>query len=296
MRKTLPIVLLFSFSISGSFAQLTQLQQQMTQLLATKKATVGVSLYKVEGGDSLSIHNGIHYPLQSVFKFHIALTVLHQVDKGRYSLSQKTFVHKSELLPNTWSPLRDKYPNGNVALSLDTILKYTVAFSDNNGCDILLRLLGGATTVNDYIHSLGITDVSIEVNEAEAHKAWEVQYRNWTTPTAATQLLYRFFQGNILSAKSYNFLLNIMAGTLTGQNRLKGQLPSGTRVAHKTGTSDTNEQGVTAAINDIGIIYLPNGRHLLLSVFVSNSRENNETNEKIVADIAKLAWDYFTKP
>lgn len=39
-----------------------------------------------------------------------------------------------------------------------------------------------------------------------------------------------------------------MKETKTGANRLKGQLPQGTVVAHKTGTSGTNKTtGVTAA-------------------------------------------------
>jgi beta-lactamase class A len=84
-----------------------------------------------------------------------------------------------------------------------------------------------------------------------------------------------------------------MSGTSTGKGRIRGQLPEGTPVAHKTGTSDTNKQGITAAINDIGIVTLPDGRHFAIGIFVSNSKENEATNEKIIADITKLAWDYF---
>ncbi len=46
--------------------------------------------------------------MQSVFKFHIALAVLDLVDQGKLSLDQKVFIKKSELLPNTWSPIRKK--------------------------------------------------------------------------------------------------------------------------------------------------------------------------------------------
>ena len=84
-----------------------------------------------------------------------------------------------------------------------------------------------------------------------------------------------------------------MLETTSGKNRIKGQLPRGTLVAHKTGTSDTNEKGVTAAINDIGIVTLPNGKHFAISILVSNSKEKYETNEKIISGISKLAWDYF---
>lgn len=86
-----------------------------------------------------------------------------------------------------------------------------------------------------------------------------------------------------------------MIETSTCPQRIKGQLPQNVVVAHKTGTSDTNKEGVTAAINDIGIIKLPNGNSFAICVFVSNSSETMETNEKIIADIAKFAADYFSK-
>ena len=86
-----------------------------------------------------------------------------------------------------------------------------------------------------------------------------------------------------------------MKETSTGVNRLKGQLPKGTVVAHKTGSSGTNKDNLTEAVNDIGIVFLPNGKHFFISVFLTNSKENEETNEKIIADIAKVAYDYFSK-
>ncbi len=125
---------------------------------------------------------------------------------------------------------------------------------------------------------------------------WDLQFRNWTTPKAANEVLSSFYYNKkMLSKKSHDFIWKVMKETKTGENRLKGQLPKGTVVAHKTGSSGTNKTtGITAAVNDIGIVFLPNGQHLFISVFVTNSKEDAETNEKIIADIAKAAWDYFT--
>jgi beta-lactamase class A len=39
---------------------------------------------------------------------------------------------------------------------------------------------------------------------------------------------------------------------------------------------------------------LPNGQHFFISVFVTDSKENADTNEKTITDIGKAAWDYFT--
>ena len=85
-----------------------------------------------------------------------------------------------------------------------------------------------------------------------------------------------------------------MRETATGKKRLKGQLPETTIVAHKTGSSGVNKEGLTAAVNDIGVVFLPNGQHFFISVFVTDSKEDAETNEKIIADISKVTWDYFT--
>jgi beta-lactamase class A/beta-lactamase class A VEB len=120
-------------------------------------------------------------------------------------------------------------------------------------------------------------------------------FLNWTTPKTANQVLSEFYRNDkkFLSKKSYEFIWNVMKATQTGKARLKGLLPEGTVVAHKTGYSGTNKQGIMAAVNDIGIVFLPNGRHFYISVFVTNSRENLDTNEKIIAEIAKVAWEHF---
>lgn len=295
MNKSIYLSCLILLSVCfHSVAQKNQLSNQIKQVIANKKADVGVSVYGIESKDTISINGDRHYPMQSVFKFHIAMAVLNQVDKGKFSLSQKIHIKKSDLLPHTWSPIREAYPNGEVDLPLSEIIKYTVAKSDNNGCDILMRLLGGPKPINDYIHSLGVKDVAIQANEEEMHKEWNVQFSNWSTPKAITQLLVKFYTENLLSKESFNFLWTTMVETSTGVNRIKGKLPKGTIVGHKTGTSDTNKAGITAAINDMGIVRLPNGKHYAIAVFVCNTKENEATNDKIISDISKLVWDHYT--
>ena len=56
-----------------------------------------------------------------------------------------------------------------------------------------------------------------------------------------------------LSRESQALLLKLMTEAITGTKRLKGELPAGTVVAHKTGTGGTRN-GITSATNDIGII------------------------------------------
>jgi beta-lactamase class A len=120
-------------------------------------------------------------------------------------LTQKIFIKKEELHKDTWSPIRDEHPNGNIYLTLDQLMRYTVSHSDNNGCDILLELIGGTKTVQKFINNHGIKDFIIKVNEQEM-RTWETLYINTTTPLATNELLEKFYKGKILKKKSTKYL------------------------------------------------------------------------------------------
>ena len=296
MTKDFFLAVLLPLVIScNTFAQTTDsLRQEIQKIISTKNAIVGVSIIGNNARDTLSINGEKHFPMQSVFKFHIALAVLDQIDKGKFSFDQKIKIQKKDLLPNLYSPIRDKYPDG-ATLTISEILEYTVSQSDNVGCDILLKLVGGPKVVEEYFIKNNFKDVSIKINEEVQQANWDLQFKNWTTPNAANEALVRFYYNRekLLSKKSYDFIWKVMKETQTGKARLKGQLPENTIVAHKTGSSGANKKGLTAAVNDIGILFLPDGKYFFISVFVTNSKENADTNEKIISDISKAAWDYF---
>jgi hypothetical protein len=65
-------------------------------------------------------------------------------------------------------------------------------------------------------------------------------------------------------------------------------------VAHKTGSSGTNDSGVAAATNDVGIIAFPDGRHVALAVFVSDSDASEEGRDSVIAAIARTIWDAYS--
>lgn len=282
-----------SFHINAQ--SIETLKENIISAIAKKKADVGVSIMGYDGQDTLSINGDKHLPMQSVFKFHIALAMLSAIDEGRFALNQKITIQKKDLLPGLYSPLRERHPEG-VSLGISEILEYTVSQSDNVGCDVLLTLLGGPQQVEAYFRRHGFNDVEIKINEEVMQNNWDKQFLNWTTPKEATKVLRTFFDNkdDLLSPISHDFLLKIMTATSTGKNRIKGKLPPETTVAHKTGWSGTHKTtGITAAVNDIGIVFLPNGKHFFISVLVTNSKENDAINDMIIADVAKVTWDYF---
>jgi beta-lactamase class A len=131
----------------------------------------------------------------------------------------------------------------------------------------------------------------VVTSEMEMSRGEQVQYRNWAQPEAMIDLLRAFDEGRGLTPASRALLLQWMTETTTGLKRLKGSLPETAEVAHKTGTSGT-DHGLTRATNDVGIITLPNGRHLAVAVFVSDSPANLEAREGAIAKIALAAWDW----
>jgi len=287
--------LLFLLISSVVFSQKSVLEQKINSIIKDKKATVGIGILGFENGFSYYKNGDKKLPMQSVFKFHIAAAVLDYVDKGKLSLDQKILLDKSNLLENTWSPLRDKYPDGNVEVPLSEIIEFTVAKSDNNGCDILLKLLGGTNTVQKFMDSKGVKGFQIKYNEEAMHKDWDVQYENYSTMRSTVDILKKFYDGKLLSKKSTDYLMKVMLSTSTGLNKLIEQLPKNTPIARKTGASGKNNAGLTGAENEIAIVTLPNGKHYAISVFVSNSMETSAANCKMISDISKTVWDYFNK-
>lgn len=291
------LVLLLLASCKPANKKIDLLRNKIVQIIADKNAVVGVSIIGNHGKDTLSLHGNRRFPMQSVFKFHIALAVLAAVDKGTLSLGQKIEIKKDEFLPaDFWSPLRDDNPNGGL-FTIEKLIQYAVSHSDNTACDILIRLIGTPKTVEAYIKKSGINDIQIDFNEKDMQAKWENMFLNWTTPNAASKTLQLFYENkqNLLSKTSYDFFWKTNKETTTGGSRIKGQLPKGTIVAHKTGWSGTNkETGITAAVNNIGIVFLPNGTYFIISIFVTESKEDFDANEKIIADIAKAAYDFYT--
>lgn len=289
-------IFLFTTGCGTRSAKTQLLRNKIEHIISSKDAKVGVSIIGSNGSDTLSLNGDGKFPMQSVFKFHIALAVLSEIDKGKLSLDQKIEIGKDKLLAkDLWSPLRDENPNGGT-FTIKRLVQYAVSNSDNTACDVLIKLIGNPKTVEQYIKKSGINDIQITFNEQQMQSKWDNMFQNWTTPKAASQTLKLFYENKngLLSKSSHQFFWKTNIETTTGEKRIRGQLPKGTVVAHKTGWSGTNKKtGITAAVNNIGIVFLPNRDYFIISVFVGQSKENFQTNEKIIADIAKAAYDFY---
>jgi beta-lactamase class A len=276
-------------------AQKKTLKQDISSIAADAKGKVGVALLNLETGETLNYNADSSMVMQSVFKFPIAVAVLNLIDRGKFRLNQPVHITKADL-PENYSPLRDKYPNGNIDLPISELLSYMISLSDNDACDILLNKVCSKAKTERYMRKLGLKDIDIRARESEMKANWNAQYTDVAKPTDLLRLLQITYTGDALSETSKAFLWKIMTATSTAPKRIKGLLPAGTIVAHKSGTSATNTNtGVTPATNDMGIITLPNGHHLALVILVCEAKANTEARELVIARIARAAYDAYNE-
>ncbi len=275
---------------ASAAASRARLRAEMANIAQATHGPVGAAACIVEGGPVVSLHGEQRFPMQSVYKLPIAVAILHQVDLGRLSLNQPLRIRQSDLVPpSRGSPIRDKYPHG-TTMTVSQLLQAMMSVSDGTASDVLLTRAGGPERVTAYLHSLGVHGIVVATSERAMAQNEQVQYRNWATPKGMVGLLCALQLGQGLSAPSRRLLLGLMVGSTTGPDRIKGLLPLGTVVAHKTGASGT-VNGLTRATNDVGLITLPDGRHLAVAVFVSDTRVNDTVQASVIAKIARAAWD-----
>ena len=266
------------------------LPDQFEKIASAANGRVGVAVQLLESGETADFHGDEHFPMHSVYKLPISMAVLQRVDRGELKLDQLVKVEPGDFVrTGMWSPVRDKYPNG-TELTIAELLRYTICESDGSTSDVLMKLIGGPGNVMAFLEEIHVPGIQVINYEKEIGRDWETQYRNSATPKAAVALLAALQSKRKLSPESQALLLKLMTDSVPGAKRLKGELPAGTVVAHKTGTGGT-QNGITSATNDIGIITLPDGRHLAVAAFVSDSTADDGTRDAVIARLAKAAWD-----
>ena len=109
-------LLLFQFlAVSAS-----DLTSDIQEVIKGKNAQVGVAvLYK---DDAVAVNNDAQYPLMSVFKFHITLTVLKKMEQEGIPLTAGVTLGPSDIDTKTRSPMYKKYKSKKITLSYGDLI------------------------------------------------------------------------------------------------------------------------------------------------------------------------------
>jgi beta-lactamase class A len=285
---------------------------------------MGVAAVHVESGARISFNGDRRFPMASVSKVPIAMEFLRRVDAGEIDLDQRLEIPITDFRPG-YSPLASWSGGRPEHATVDSLFRLMIGVSDNSATDVILRMAGGPESVTRRLRELGIEDVDVDRSEArtfadlvgipdtvpeeqlyrynyfrmrdrlpaEHRQAARVRYgedpRDTATPEAMAGLLALAFRGEGLAPASRDYLIATMESSRSGPRRLKGLLPRGTTVAHKTGT-------MGGAINDVGIITLPDGAgHLAVAAFVNTLHRTEWRRERTIAEAARLLYDWFSR-
>jgi beta-lactamase class A len=246
---------------AASSPDLVTVEQQLSAMLADTSADVGIAALDLNTGETISIKGDTPFPMASTVKVAIAALYLSQVDHGQKTLDDT--VHGQ---------------------SVRTLMNKMLIYSDNHAADILFKDVGGPRAVHHYLTSNGIHGVRVDRTIAQLLAAkrdlWDA--RDSSTPKGMIELLKRIYKAEIISPKSRDYLLSVMAKCHTGRNRMKWLLPAGTPVEHKTGT-------LNGLSDDVGFISMPDGHRIAVAIFARGGSNRPRT----IAEAARTIYDGF---
>ena len=264
------------------------------------------------------------FPSASLIKVPIMAAVFEKIRAGQLSLDTQIKLNRGYRVGGSGSL---KWVRDGTSLSVMEIVYKMITESDNTATDLFLEAIGGPAAVTGWLREIGIEDLRVDRSTvellrdyagtpapepgesysaqyrrllaegklaafaldgaSEGYIAFEQDPRDQGTPAAMSRLLAGLWRGELLSSAGIELLRGAMLRCRTGENRLRGRLPEGTVVAHKSGT-------ITGTVNDVGVIALPGDRgRLVISVYVKNAVGDRASHERAIAEIARVAYDYF---
>lgn len=319
MRALLIFVLTLPLCAADSSAKITK---QLQLVARTTDGILGVSAVHIESGRSVSLRGGESFPMASAVKIPFAVQLMSLVDEGHLDLDRIISLSPRDLHPGS-GRLTELFFHPGVSLSLANLMELMVVISDNTAADLVLREAGGPAAVTSRMRALGLSGIRVDrsiamliadwvgirnvppeeewtrdmwdrmenaVPDAEHMRARRKQWsdpRDTATPDDMTKLLVHIWKKDLLTPVNADVLLGMMERCQTGKLRIKGMLPQGTTVAHKSGT-------LGGIVDDVGVITLPDNQgHIAISVFTKANTKTEELAEKAVAEVSRTLYDYF---
>lgn len=301
---------------------LERLRKQIEQAITPAQGDVGVAIKHLETGAEVGVRAEEPFPLASAYKLPILAEVYAQVRSGRVRFEERYELKPSDQHLGS-GDISVNFDLPGVTMNVRNLANLMMMVSDNSATDILLTRVGAAN-VTAHMRALGLNGIRVDRTTQEllldyggqdterlknlllqelrplvrrppedeaARLARDTRYandpRDQATPRDMTRLLELLWRGQVVDADASKAILELMKRCRTGAARLKGLLPRDAVVAHKTGS-------VGGTIDDVGIVYLPyDAGHVAISVLSKRTRADSEDVERVIAEIARYAYDYF---
>jgi beta-lactamase class A len=245
--------------------------------IANPNLTPGVFLVDLDTGGYVDVNGGASFPAASTIKIPILVAFLQDVDAGKIRLDEMLTMQQDMVVGGSgnlqYKPAGTQYSALEVATKMITI-------SDNTATNMLIARLGGIEGLNQRFRTWGLTTTTIR------NQLPDLQGTNTTSPKELGNLMANVNQGNLVSMRSRDLMLDIMRRTARN-NLLPAGLGAGARIYHKTGDIGT-------MLADAGLIDIPTGKRYIAAVMVQ--RPNNDPRaEKFINSISRTAYEQFSQ-
>ncbi len=227
--------------------------------------------------------------MMSVFKLHQAVALCRMFEENGTSLDSVMTLRRSELDPDTWSPMLKDHSDEEISLPMRRLLEYTLIESDNNASnEMFVRLMSPAACDSVIAGIIPRGSFEIRFNEAEMQADHSRAYSNRTSPLGAAILIDRLFTDTLVGKSYQDFIKSALLRCQTGPDKISAALSEteGITIGHKTGSGYRDENGRLTASNDVAFITLPDRRHYALAVFV---KDFDGTDAEAAATIARIS-------
>lgn len=267
-----------------------RVQSLLSTVAGSERGRIGVAALDLTTGRSVAMLGSQPFPMASTSKIAIVSTFLSGVDAGRYRLTDQFPLMVPLASPRFSSPSAPVRPGR--MYDARTLINMALIHSNNQATDAILSAVGGPPAVNRWLRQAGLSglrldrDIATLVRDDGAiNPATTIDPRDSATPTAMVELLAGLYQGRWLSPESREVLFSTMERCATGRNRIKGDLPEGVLVAHKTGTLNNTS-------SDVGIVETADGHKIAIAIYVTGNGSHAGRDQRI-ARIARTVVDGY---
>ncbi|MFM5887106.1 MAG: serine hydrolase [Dolichospermum sp.] len=258
--------------------EITSLKNTLQSLAsANSDLTPGVFLLDLDNGAYVDINGNRSFSAASTIKIPILMAFFQDVDAGKIRLDEMLTLEK-EMIVGGSGNIQYQAP-GSKYTAVDLATKM-ITISDNTATNMLVAKLGGQEALNERFRSWGLTTTIIR------SPLPDLQGTNTTSPRELGNLISLVNQGNVVTMRSRDLMLNIMSRT-ERDNLLPAGLGKGANAYHKTGDIGT-------MLADAGLIDVPTGKRYIAAIMVQ--RPNNDPRAaKLISSISSSAYQYLSK-
>jgi beta-lactamase class A len=280
---------------------LDQLTAHLNALCDEVPFHVGWQLLDARPGASARAdrYGDVVVPSASVRKIAILMTALKAVQDGQLTLEQPVTIEARFQNPNNRSGCFQYFQPG-FTITLRDVLIMMIIVSDNTATGTVVELVG-LDAINAFYQAQGMLGSVMRhaIVPDDLPRDHPVDASNTTTPADVARLLELIVRGSGepsvadhlgCAPEHCRLALEIMSWQMLN-NRLPALLPTGTLVAHKTGTLARNS-------NDAGVIYRGGKPLFILSAFTEHvppalpdGTPGHAAAARLIAQLSRECWD-----